>query len=240
MNSICLRGLPLNLWSQQCFGKVVATLGTLITVDEKTISWECLEYARLLVKVSIGCNVWAEKRMKINGKVYNLALEVESTVESRPSCCCVNECNSSSESNSLCEGMNISSSVSEWSENEILLRNGNELENEERTVQTPVVYGDRKIHESSEKLDGDGNDSFFDRWGLQTINAVPESNLVGAQSVTGVECQNSAKNGKSETTHDDSNTKDSPLCKQLMNDECSLKGHAHHNGSKVAKGLKTT
>ena len=217
----------------------MATLGTLITVDEKTISWECLEYARLLVKVSIGCNVWAEKRMKINGKVYNLALEVESTVESRPSCCCVNECNSSSESNSLCEGMNISSSVSEWSENEILLRNGNELENEERTMQTPTVYGDRKIHESSEKLDGDGNDSFFDRWGLQTINAVPESNLGGAQSVIGVECQNRAKYGKSETTHDDSNAKDNPLCKQLMSDECSLKGGQTKKEPNINKGVRT-
>jgi len=30
--------LPFNLWSKKCFGKVIATLGTLESIDEKTIA----------------------------------------------------------------------------------------------------------------------------------------------------------------------------------------------------------
>jgi len=51
------RGLPLYLWTQQCFGKVVAPLGVLLSMDDRTRDWKCLEYARLLAKVPIGCNI---------------------------------------------------------------------------------------------------------------------------------------------------------------------------------------
>jgi len=79
---------------------VVAPLGVMISIRS-------LEYSRLLVKVSIGCNVWVKKSIQINGQVYNLVVEVETTEAKRSYCCCVKEFDTSSESNYVVkEGIN--------------------------------------------------------------------------------------------------------------------------------------
>jgi len=83
--------------------------------------------------------------------------------------------------------MNISNSIFEWSENEIMLKNGSKLRKKKHTVQSSVVYDNQKILEPSEKLKGDGNGSFFDRSSLQTFNEVPESNLGNAQLEIGLD-----------------------------------------------------
>ncbi|XP_068501378.1 uncharacterized protein [Phaseolus vulgaris] len=47
------RGIPLALWSNQCFERIGALLGKLVEVDERTISKEVLEYARLSIRIPL-------------------------------------------------------------------------------------------------------------------------------------------------------------------------------------------
>ena len=46
-------GLPLPLWSKECLSKVVGEVATLVDVDEATLAWECLEYARTGARVTV-------------------------------------------------------------------------------------------------------------------------------------------------------------------------------------------
>jgi len=40
-------GLPISLWSMDCFSKVVGEVASLVDVDKATEEWDNLEYARL-------------------------------------------------------------------------------------------------------------------------------------------------------------------------------------------------
>jgi len=44
------RGLPLSLWTVDCFRKVLHKVGTLVDVDETILNWERVEYSRLMVR----------------------------------------------------------------------------------------------------------------------------------------------------------------------------------------------
>jgi len=70
-------GLPLSLWNRDCFAKVVEEVASLISIDEDTMNWENLEYARLQVRLLRSCNVRLSKAFKINGKIYNINIEEE-------------------------------------------------------------------------------------------------------------------------------------------------------------------
>ena len=41
------RGLPLHLWTANCFRKVLHRDGSLVEIDEATLNWEHVEFARL-------------------------------------------------------------------------------------------------------------------------------------------------------------------------------------------------
>jgi len=40
-------GLPMSLWNRECFARVVGDIATLIDIDDVTLMWENLEFARL-------------------------------------------------------------------------------------------------------------------------------------------------------------------------------------------------
>jgi len=48
------RGIALTLWSNECFKHIGALVGTLVKVDEGTVSKEVLEYARLPIRIPLG------------------------------------------------------------------------------------------------------------------------------------------------------------------------------------------
>ena len=48
------RGVPLALWSYQCFETIGSLVGSLVEIDEATITREVVEFARLRVRISIG------------------------------------------------------------------------------------------------------------------------------------------------------------------------------------------
>jgi len=151
------RGLPFNLWSQQCFEKIVALTGELVSIDEKTLTWDNLEYARLNVKVPIGMKIWIQKSMRINGKIYNVILEEETNNGMQTTCCCANVNDSSSKYNSSCKGLFNFSSESERCDNDILNVVEKNKMKEDRTVQSPTTIINRSIQATSEMSSRIGN-----------------------------------------------------------------------------------
>ena len=178
------RGLPLNLWSQQCFGKIVAPVGTLVSIDEKTLTWECLEFARLNVKVPIGTKIWVQKSMRINGRIYNVVLEEETNGGTYHTCCCANENNLSSDCNTSCNGSFDFSSISEWCDNENLFDSEKEKMKEEKTIQSPAALMDRCPQVIPELSSGIGNVSIPDHCGSKVGSGMSKPKLDDALTDT--------------------------------------------------------
>jgi len=75
------RGLPLHLWTVDCFKKILWTVGTLVDVDEATLNWEQVEYARLKVRLAMASKVQICEEIMINGTLYQISVEEEFTYE---------------------------------------------------------------------------------------------------------------------------------------------------------------
>jgi len=73
-------GLPLPAWNRDCFTKVIGELSKtamMVSVDEASLTWEVLEYARLKVRVqNVGSVRWA-RRMQINDHICSILVEEE-------------------------------------------------------------------------------------------------------------------------------------------------------------------
>jgi len=97
--------LPLPLWSKECFSKIVGEVETLVDVDEATLAWECLEYARLWVRLLQSSKAEMSKGFRINGVVYNINIveEVVTNGGEDPVCKCTLNHESSSDSVSSTE-----------------------------------------------------------------------------------------------------------------------------------------
>ena len=70
-------GVPITLWNKDCFSRVVGEVASLVDIDENTLSWENLEYARLLVRLPRSQKAEMAKGFRINGQVYNISLVEE-------------------------------------------------------------------------------------------------------------------------------------------------------------------
>jgi len=82
------RGIPIYLWGWECFEKVSAAIDTLISIDKATEEWDEIEYARLNVRLPIETIATKGFQMKINGKIYQISFEEESTLFTIPKCSC--------------------------------------------------------------------------------------------------------------------------------------------------------
>ena len=71
------RGLPLALWSNQCFERIGGLVGKLVKIDEGTISKEVLEYARLCIRIPLGEEVRLARSVRINDRVCQVYFEEE-------------------------------------------------------------------------------------------------------------------------------------------------------------------
>jgi len=73
-------GLPLPTWNRECFTKVIGELSratTVVSIDEATLTWEVLEYARLKVRVqNVGGVRWT-RRMQIIDHMCSVLVEEE-------------------------------------------------------------------------------------------------------------------------------------------------------------------
>jgi len=73
-------GLPIQVWNRDCFTKVIrefAKSATVVAVDEASLSWEVLEYARLKVRVQNGGSVRWARRMQVNDLLCDILVEEE-------------------------------------------------------------------------------------------------------------------------------------------------------------------
>jgi len=73
------RGIPLTLWSNQCFEHIGALIGKLEAVDEGTVSKEVLEYARLRIRLQLGEEARLTKSVRINDRVFQVYFEEENS-----------------------------------------------------------------------------------------------------------------------------------------------------------------
>jgi len=70
-------GLPLPLWNEDCFAKVLGEMASLVSVGTSTLLWENLEYVRLQVRLKNRSNVRLAKRLRINDQLWNVLIEEE-------------------------------------------------------------------------------------------------------------------------------------------------------------------
>jgi len=74
------RGLPLSLWTVDCFRKILGNVGTLVDMNEATtLNWECVEFACLKVKAAVASKVQICENVWINVRVYQITVEEESS-----------------------------------------------------------------------------------------------------------------------------------------------------------------
>jgi len=73
-------GVPLPFWNKDCFSKVVGEISKaakLVSIDNSTLTWEVLEYARLKVRVQNLGSVRLARKMRINKHVCSIFIEEE-------------------------------------------------------------------------------------------------------------------------------------------------------------------
>jgi len=91
-------GIPLTLWNEQCFSKVVGEVASLVSIDESTRLWENVEYARLQVRLRKECKADMVRDFWINGKLCNIIVTEEITSKERGVCSCYGDHYASSDS----------------------------------------------------------------------------------------------------------------------------------------------
>ena len=72
-------GLPLSLWTKDCFSKVIGEAATLVSIDEATETWDNLEFARLQLRVLNSGFLSLSKNMRINGQPYTVCIVEEAS-----------------------------------------------------------------------------------------------------------------------------------------------------------------
>ena len=73
-------GVPLPAWNKECFSKVIGEMSreaTMVSIDEASLTWEVLEYARLKVRVQNAGSVRWARRMQINDLRCSILIEEE-------------------------------------------------------------------------------------------------------------------------------------------------------------------
>lgn len=121
-------GLPFQLWSKECLSKVVGEVATVVGVDEATLSWDFLEYARCQVRLLKSCKANISKEYRTNWRIYNIIIVEEAVNNGGAELCCKCAFNheGSSDSVSSLDSFVTDSLVSEKLSNE---EDGNEVGN---------------------------------------------------------------------------------------------------------------
>ena len=134
----------MKLWNTECFKHIAALLGTLVEVDEATMSLDELEYARFKVRVTVGCEAKITSYMRINEVLYQVSMEEECTVPEYNLC----QCHWGGKSDGAdSEADSMTSHASGCSENGAF-EDARKIEEEEKTVEMsktkPPLEQDRR------------------------------------------------------------------------------------------------
>jgi len=132
-------GLPISLWNMDDFARAVGDEATLVSVDDATLSWDNLEFARVQVRTLRSSSSRWVKRMEFNDIMYNIVMEEEPPVGDGGVCKCNNfdSSDSASSSETYVEETSLSTSsceenIREWER--VSLRSKREDAEEEEKV----------------------------------------------------------------------------------------------------------
>jgi len=126
-------GLPIPLWIKECLTKVVGEVATVVAIDDATLSWENLEFARFQVHKPVYCEVRVLKAFRINGQVFNISLVEEEPMKGVGVCnCTMNHSDSLDSFSSMGSFVEETIFSSKFGDEGV------------RTVTRTVVYGDRR------------------------------------------------------------------------------------------------
>ena len=81
-------GLPLSLWNKDCFTKVLGEETSVVSIDQDTLAWENLEFARLQIRIPQRRSCRWMKNMKINVVMYSIVMEEEMLTYGGGKCKC--------------------------------------------------------------------------------------------------------------------------------------------------------
>ncbi|ESW34124.1 hypothetical protein PHAVU_001G126500 [Phaseolus vulgaris] len=81
-------GLPLALWNMDGFTKVVGKEVKLVSVDDATLAWENVEFARFQVGTSLSHSLRWAKSMRLNDMWCSIVMEEEIVIDGRGMCKC--------------------------------------------------------------------------------------------------------------------------------------------------------
>ncbi|XP_068466662.1 uncharacterized protein [Phaseolus vulgaris] len=70
-------GLPITLWNRESFARIVGDIATLIDIDDATLMWENLEFARLKVRIENNRLLRVARKFRINDQNLNVLIEEE-------------------------------------------------------------------------------------------------------------------------------------------------------------------
>ena len=70
-------GLPISLWNRECFARVVGDIATLIDIDDATLIWENLEFARLKVRIENNRFIRVARKIRINDQNLSVSIKEE-------------------------------------------------------------------------------------------------------------------------------------------------------------------
>lgn len=74
------RGIPLQMWCNQCFTRVRASVGEVVEIDEAIEKKEKSEYTHFRVKIPVNSVVSVVKDFSINGVLCTVSLEEEACI----------------------------------------------------------------------------------------------------------------------------------------------------------------
>jgi len=79
-------GLPISLWNEECFIRVIGEAAKLISINKSTLMWEKLEFARLQVRLENHRYVRLVKEMRINEHMLSILLKEDHSVSTIDYC----------------------------------------------------------------------------------------------------------------------------------------------------------
>jgi len=116
-------GLPIYLWNEECFRRVIGEAGKLMSIDKSTLMWDNLKFARLQVRIENHRYVRFVKKLRINEHMLSILHEEDHPVSTAD--CCNGHLYNHDSSNSV-------SSFETYMEESSFFENSGEEENNHR------------------------------------------------------------------------------------------------------------
>lgn len=84
-------GIPLHMWTMDCFKHLLLQVGDVIKIDEDTSEFVVLEFSRLLVRTTTLNFITLARKILIKGTTYTISIIEEGEALLHPNCCCREE-----------------------------------------------------------------------------------------------------------------------------------------------------